>query len=164
MRTAFVCALLSAALAVSACASGQVVGAPPAARIAVADAASIRVTERGGARAETVMTLQNALQADLLSRGVFRTVKDDGTDAPVRIDIALVDVKEVSQGTRSFMGAFAGAAHLTADIRVYDQGRQVDTFRVETKSSSGHVMAGTTLEAATIMAAQIADRLAAYSR
>lgn len=156
--------IFTAALALAGCASGRTLGGEAAVRLPARDAASIRIVERGVAETETVMTLQNALQAELLTRGLFRTVRDDGTDAPVRIDVALTDVREVTQGQRSFFGALAGAARIVARVDVYADGRQIDTFIAEGKSSSGSVMAGTTTQAAAIIARQIGDRIAAYPR
>jgi len=123
-------------------------------------AASVRVVNRGVVTSETAATLAKAVQVALLARRDFQVVKDDGSTAPVTLQLTVTGGKEVDEISRIGLGVLAGAARLAVRVEVFDAGRPLDAFDVQAKSSSGTIFSGTTDQAASIVAEQIATRLA----
>jgi hypothetical protein len=123
--------------------------------------ASVRVVNSGHVTHETAATLAKAVQIALLARRDFQVVTDDGSAAPVTLRLTVTNGREVDQLSRIALGALAGPARLTVHVDVLDATRTLDAFDVQAKSSSvGTIFTDPTDQAATVVAEQIAARLA----
>lgn len=111
-------------------------------------------------KADSATALKSAIVAQLINKKVFKSVTDvNSSDYVLKVNV--VDVSEVSQGARIFLGALAGQAGITANVEIYDrrEGRTLSSMVAKGSSSGGHVFAGTTQEAIDQAAAQISDYL-----
>ena len=153
---------LALAVSVAGCASSGAIDAPtPRQPIAFSRAtASVRIVNAGVVTSETSAALSTAVRNALLARRAFEIVRNNGSTAPVMLQLTITGGREVDQISRIGLGAFAGTARLDVHVEVLAGGRTTDTFDVHAKSSSGTIFAGTTDQAVSIIADQIAARLA----
>ena len=90
---------------------------------------------------EVAQELRSELYGRLVSEGLFKQVLSAEEDADYAMDVRLSGVDVVSQGARIFLGVFAGANELTADVVVRDKrsGDIITSFSV-TGDSAAHPM------------------------
>ena len=80
-------------------------------------------------------------------------------DKGLKLTCTIIELEKVDAATRMMLGAFAGQAHVVADVDVIDlaSGTIVGEFKSSGESSGGTIFAGTTEEAVELAATQIVN-------
>lgn len=87
---------------------------------------------------EVIQRLKGQLFGRLMSEANFKQVFHADEKADYKMDVSLLEAKEVSQGERIFLGVLAGSNSLKANVVVYDNNSQsvITSFSVSGKSAS----------------------------
>jgi hypothetical protein len=112
--------------------------------------------------AENIATaLQQEVAGQILSKRVFSDVQAAATAADIRIECLITQANDVTQATRVMVGALAGRALVTANVKIVDSKTEavLGEFVATGRSSGGNIFAGTTKEAVQETAKQITDYL-----
>jgi Domain of unknown function (DUF4410) len=150
-------------LALSACAGGgsisQLSSSP--ARIDSHATAQVTVTASVPGADKIAVDLQNEIATQIISKRVFLDVKTGSDPADIRIEAVITEANDVTQAARIMVGALAGRASVTADVKIFDgkTGEALGEIKAMGRSSGGNIFAGTTREAVHETATQITDYL-----
>lgn len=123
----------------------------------------LHVSSQVPGSSEEVIQLESMTVAKLREMGLFEKViagsASPDVPADLRLNVRIVELREVSSGKRVFLGALAGRARIAVDAELIDlqTGKTIGAFKAEGKSSGGTVFAGTTEQAIERVVEQIVE-------
>jgi hypothetical protein len=148
--------VLGTALVLSACASSSTIQ-PNMSRMHAEQGGRASLTVLGdeavtdGLRDEVTRLLKGAKAYELVSQ--------TNINPRTQIEIYVTRAATVGRARRVLLGPIAGRAIVTAQVVVRQDEKVVDSFVVDSRSSSGSPLAGTTNQAVELAARRIAERL-----
>jgi hypothetical protein len=163
--------VIASSMVLSSCSSGgtsvQMAAADP---LSALGTAQVSVTAKNPDWARIAGNVERAIAERLRERSTFALVTRSGEmstrqpDAVIRI--TLTDVRDVSDGARNVLGAFAGRGHVTGDVELLKgpEGSVVAKATIGGKTSWGTQGAGTTEQAIGIFADEAARFIADNTR
>ena len=112
---------------------------------------------------EEIVLLESEIQAKLHEAGLFEAVFIHADSSELKSDLMLkaniTTLNRVDRGTRLILGALAGQASISIDVKLSEKssGKDIGTFTTEGKSSGGSIFAGTTPQAIDRAVEQIVE-------
>ncbi len=122
----------------------------------------------GGLEGEQKL-LKDHIISGLNERQLFKGVSGNRADVSLGSGITIAAeikaIKKVSNNARLWLGAMAGQARISVQVKLSDlnNGQVMQTFEVEGKSSGGSALAGATDEAIELAAEQVVGEVVGFN-